>query len=54
VDGFYLKMPARMAHKIDRFRCQEQTTAITEPRGKRAGMPHGNNGLLGLACRPGV
>ena len=25
-------MDARTAHRIDRFRCQEQTTAITAPR----------------------
>jgi hypothetical protein len=25
-------MPAKTAHRIDRFRCQEQTTAITAPR----------------------
>jgi hypothetical protein len=24
-------MPARIAHRMDRFRCQEQTTAIAEP-----------------------
>jgi hypothetical protein len=49
-----LRIPAMTAHTIDRFRCPEKTRAITEPRGKRVGMRHGENGVVGLACRPGV